>query len=231
MEQGNQNLTLLELAAHALGDVLAEVTFVGGCTTILLVDPAAFGGVRQTDDVDVIVDVVSLLAYQQLSKRLRRNGFAEDREGPICRWIFKEGEAVVRLDVMPNSPEILGFSNRWYADAMANAEMHTLPSGTQISVVNPGYFLATKFEAFNGRGKGDYAASHDLEDIIFVLENRVDLMKELYGYPADVKRYLGQQARLLLNDEFLNVLPGQTEQGGEEVVTNYLELMARWVDS
>ena len=231
MEQGNQNLTLLELAAHALGDVLAEVTFVGGCTTILLVDKAAFGGVRQTDDVDVIVDVVSLLAYQQLSKRLRRNGFAEDREGPICRWIFKEGEAVVRLDVMPNSPEILGFSNRWYADAMANAEMHTLPSGTQISVVNPGYFLATKFETFNGRGKGDYAASHDLEDIIFVLENRVDLMKELYGYPADVKHYLCQQARLLLNDDFLNVLPGQTEQGGEEIVTNYLELMARWVDS
>jgi len=32
------------------------------------------------------------------------------------------------------------------------------------------YFLATKFAAFDGRGKGDYMASHDLEDIVAVVD-------------------------------------------------------------
>lgn len=47
MKQYRHNLAHLELIADALGELLTEVTFVGGCTTILLVDKAAFGEVRQ----------------------------------------------------------------------------------------------------------------------------------------------------------------------------------------
>lgn len=232
MKQYRHNLAHLELIADALGELLTEVTFVGGCTTILLVDKAAFGGVRQTDDVDVIVDVVSQLEYQQFSKRLRSKGFAEDREGPICRWKLKTGDGSIKLDVMPVSEEILGFSNRWYSDVIASSNRHALTSGVHINVVSPGYFLATKFEAFLGRGKGDYATSHDLEDIVFVLENRSGLMKELIEYPDAVKTYLAQQARGLLNDEFLNVLPGLvTTSGGVKAVEGYLKLINRWADT
>ena len=51
------NLRQLELVAAALGGLLSKVTFVGGCTTALLVDEAGYSGVRQTKDVDVIVDL------------------------------------------------------------------------------------------------------------------------------------------------------------------------------
>ncbi|MEQ8409379.1 MAG: nucleotidyl transferase AbiEii/AbiGii toxin family protein [Gammaproteobacteria bacterium] len=228
MERYNQNLALLEVVAQSLEELLSEVTFVGGCTTILLVDTAAFGGVRQTDDVDVIVDIATRLEYEHLSQKLRSKGFTESRDGPTCRWVIKDRDIQIKLDVMPNSETILGYTNRWYVHAMENADTHILPSELEIAVVSPGYFLATKFEAFLGRGNGDYAGSHDLEDIVFVLENRSDLMRELVGYPDDVKQYLGTQARAILNDDFLNVLPGLTTPGGESAVEGYLRILSRW---
>ena len=57
MKSYELNLLQLEKVALALGKLLPRVTFVGGCTTALLVDEAAYFGVRETDDVDVIVDV------------------------------------------------------------------------------------------------------------------------------------------------------------------------------
>lgn len=229
MERHAKNLAHLDLIAGALKELSEEVTFVGGCTTILLVDEAAFGGVRQTEDVDVIVDVATHQEYQQFSKKLRKLGFTEDQSGPICRWKNKIDETEVKLDVMPDSEDILGFSNRWYSDARITAERHVLPSGKEISVVNAGYFLATKFEAFKGRGRGDFAASHDIEDIVFVLENRKDIVKELIDYPNEVKSYLSEQATGLLVDGFLNVLPGLvTASGGERAVRGYLELIGKW---
>jgi len=41
------------------------------------------------------------------------------------------------------------------------------------------YFLATKLEAFDGRGKGDYLSSHDIEDIVAVLDGRPEILDEL----------------------------------------------------
>lgn len=51
---------MIETVAHALGnDLLSEVAFVGGCTTGLLVtDEVTKEGIRFTDDVDLIINVV-----------------------------------------------------------------------------------------------------------------------------------------------------------------------------
>ena len=57
----NQLLSMIEAVALALGDdLLPEVAFVGGCTTgLLLTDDFTREAVRATDDVDLIVNVVS----------------------------------------------------------------------------------------------------------------------------------------------------------------------------
>lgn len=161
---------------------------------------------------------------------MKKSGFSEDTESKtICRWKTKTGDTQMMLDVMPDSEEILGFSNRWYKDSINNADAKILPSGIEIQVISPAYFLATKFEAFLGRGNGDYAASHDLEDIIFVLENRSGLMKELFVSPDNLKQYLGEQAAQLLNYDFLNVLPSLAPSaGGVDAVVGYLKLMSGW---
>ncbi len=222
------NVMQLEAVATALGELLPQVTFVGGSTTVLLIDEAGHSGVRKTDDVDVIIDVATLVKYHHFSQRLRELGFREDSDGPICRWLFNTDMGTVKLDVMPIDESILGFSNRWYKEAIAEPLNISLPAGIVIQVVSPVYFIATKFEAFAGRGKGDYF-SHDLEDIVFVMENRSELIMELMNSSPELKQYFSKQAALLLNDDFLNVLPGlvnNSESAG--VVESHLKIMTTW---
>ncbi|MCU7932968.1 MAG: hypothetical protein KZQ90_19405 [Candidatus Thiodiazotropha sp. (ex Codakia rugifera)] len=228
MKNKEVNLLHLKTVAHTLGDLLPHVTFVGGSTTVLLVDESAHFAIRKTDDIDVIIDVATLVEYHKFSQRLRDLGFHEDTEGPICRWLLDSGIGKVKLDVMPVDEKILGFSNRWYQAAINEASEASLSDGTVIRVVTPTYFIATKFEAFAGRGKGDFF-SHDLEDIVFVMENRNGLLFELMDSPDELKRYFAEQASLLLNDDFLNVLPGLLNNlDSTKVIINSLNIMRSW---
>lgn len=218
----------LEAVASALGDLLPHVTFVGGCTTVLLVDEAAHFGIRKTEDVDVIIDAATLVEYHEFSQRLRDVGFYEDTEGPICRWLIDTNLGRVKLDVMPIDEKILGFSNCWYKAAIQDANQITLPSGVSISVVSPAYFVATKFEAFSGRGKGKYF-SHDLEDIVYVMENRSRLIIELMDCTDELKQYFSRHAATLLNNDFLNVLPGLLNNPeSANAIENSLKIMKTW---
>jgi len=228
MNNKDSNFMQLEVVASALGDLLPHVTFVGGSTTVLLVDEAAHHGIRKTDDVDVIVDVATRVEYYQFSEKLRELGFVEDTTGPICRWLFDSKSGRIKLDVMPIDETILGFSNRWYKAAIEEATEVALPNGINIRVVSPAYFLATKFEAFAGRGNGDYF-SHDMEDIIFVLENRNRIIVELMDCSEELKEYFSSQAELILNDDFLNVLPGLLNNSDSaKAIENSLNIMKAW---
>jgi hypothetical protein len=63
---------------------------------------------------------------------------------------------------MPTDERILGFSNRWSTPAIATSQwVHV--DRVRLRLVTAPYFLATKLEAFLGRGRGDFAGSHDLE--------------------------------------------------------------------
>jgi hypothetical protein len=145
----NPNLELLELATERLRPLLSEIVFVGGCATGLLIDDPGAAPVRGTYDVDVIAEIGTYAEYAIFSERLRALGLQEDAsEGaPLCRW--KHGE--LTLDVMPLDPAILGFSNRWYPEALEAAEEVQLPAGLTVRVITAPYFLGTKLEAFRGR--------------------------------------------------------------------------------
>jgi predicted nucleotidyltransferase len=184
------NLQLLLDAAKLLIPVLDELVFVGACTTGLFISDEGAGAVRPTFDVDAIAEITSYADYFRFSERLRKLGFTEDTsEGaPLCRW--QHGH--VKLDVMPLDEKILGFSNRWYKSAMASAQVHQLESDLRIRVVTAPYFCATKIEAFRGRGKGDYLSSHDLEDLITVVDGRPELLEELRSASDDSRNACNQ---------------------------------------
>lgn len=221
----------LEIIADALQDLLGEVVFVGGCTTVLLVDEAAHFGVRRTKDVDVIVDITTKVDYLNFSSRLKSIGFKEDIDGPVCRWLIDSPLGIMKLDVMPIDETVLGFSNGWYKPAIENSTLVTLKNGKAINVVSPVYFIATKFEAFTGRGNGDFF-SHDLEDIVFILENRERILFELMDSPVDLKAYFAEQAQQLLVDDFLNVLPGLLNNPNSlESIINTLKIISRWQEN
>lgn len=203
----NPNLELTEVAVARLGALADEMVFLGGCATGLLITDPLAPPIRATNDVDVICEVASLLDYQRLSKRLRAQGLREDQgpDAPVCRWRVQG----MVLDVMPTSPEILGFGNPWYRPAFASAVQTALPSGRMIRMVSAPYFLVTKLAAFDGRGQGDYAASHDLEDIVAVLDGRPEVVEEVRHSGAALREHLENRiADLLKEMRFLDALPG-----------------------
>jgi len=222
------NLELLGEAARLLSPLLGELVFVGGSTTALLITDKAAAEVRPTYDVDAIAEISSYAAYADFSERLRRCGFSEDvSEGaPICRWRLKK----TILDVMPLDEKILGFSNRWYKPAMDSAVVHELEPGLRVRVVTAVYFCATKLEAFAGRGKHDYQSSHDLEDLMAVVDGRPELAEEIRSGPEDVRAYIGAEFRkLLATAEFLDALPGYLlpDQASQARVSILLERLRK----
>lgn len=200
----NPNLARLGSAVRKLEPLLDRIVFVGGSVTgLLLTDPAA-APVRPTLDVDAIVAISSYADFTLLENRMRELGFRESNaEGaPICRWI--SGDLI--LDLMPTDASILGFGNRWYHPALENAR-RTRIGEYAIRLITAPYFLATKLEAFHGRGKNDFR-SGDLEDIVTVVDGRPEIIEEIHRAPADLQKYLRDEFRALLsNRDFLEALP------------------------
>lgn len=208
MNPNDPNVAMMELVADRLGESLREdLVFVGGAVAGLLITDPAQPAIRATEDVDLIVHAAVRADYQRVEEALRQQGFANDvsKDAPICRWRIGS----VTVDVMPTLEDILGFSNRWYPLALATAEKTPLPSGTAIRLVTAPVFVATKFEAFANRGANDYLFSHDLGDLISVIDGRDELIEECRDVGDTLKDYLrGWMRRLLAAPAFHDALPG-----------------------
>ena len=197
----------LSATVALLRPMLNDLVFLGGAVTSLLVTDEGAGPPRTTLDVDPIAEITSYAEYTIFGQRLRALGFFEDAsEGaPLCRWVHSS----TILDVMPLDGKILGFSNRWYRAAMQTATTHRLARDLALRVVTAPYFLATKIEAFKGRGKGDFFASHDLEDVIFIIDGRSTIVGEIQIETTLLRKYLQREiTRLLATPGFIDALPG-----------------------
>jgi predicted nucleotidyltransferase len=131
---------------------------------------------------------------------------------------------------MPLDEKLLGFSNRWYKPAMDSAVVHELESELRVRVVTAVYFCATKLEAFGGRGKRDYQSSHDLEDLMAVVDGRAELAEEIHSGPEDVRAYIAAEFRkLFATREFLDALPGYLlpDQASQARVSILLERLQK----
>lgn len=200
------NRALFERVVDLLRPVLDELVFVGGCATGLLITDPAATGIRPTKDVDAIVDVSSYAEYAGLSERLRAIGMTEDTsEGaPLCRWRHRD----TIVDIMPTDGRVLGFSNAWYVPAIRSAQ--TVPiKGHPVRLVTPVYFLATKLEAFHGRGKDDVVMSHDLEDVVTVIDGRSEILDEIDVADQAVRHFIASEiSRLMADKVFTDSLSG-----------------------
>lgn len=203
----NPNLEIIEIAAQALGPMCDELVFLGGCATALLITDSAAPPVRVTRDVDTLAEIGTAVEYRDLEIRLRQRGFAVDssKDAPICRWV---GHGIL-LDVMPTDERILGFGNIWYESAIISSKAYELASGAQIRLIDPVHFLATKLEAYAGRGDHDFVMSHDLEDIVCVLDGRRELEDEIADSGLEIRGYVCNRLRDFMDDPlFIESLPG-----------------------
>lgn len=207
MRLDDPNLPDLRRIAVALGDLCEQVVFVGGAVAGLLVTDPLADSVRATRDVDAVVNT-SRARFHEIEAQVAQRGFERDvRSDVICRWLHSASG--VAFDLMPVQPEVLGFTNRWYPYAVETAERVDLGEGARIRLVSAVAFVATKLEAFASRGHGDFLSSHDLEDVLNIVDGREELSGEIADAPIEVREAVaGIFRRLLSNADFVNVFPG-----------------------
>lgn len=196
---------LIDVAIENLGTIANDMLFVGGSIVPMLFT-SGDNYFRATRDVDCVIDVQALVDYYEFTYRLKQAGFVEVSEdgSPICRW-HKED---CIIDIMPTT-DIIGFTNSWYAPAFKHPVKYFINVKTTINVISAVYFIATKLEAFRSRGNGDFIASHDMEDIISVIECRPEISHEILVSEADVKSFIVRQFRIFCKTpRFLNDIIG-----------------------
>lgn len=204
------NIPKVKIIANKLENLNDRVVYVGGAIIELLLDKEYALKPRMSEDVDTIIEIYTRGEYSRVEAELRSLGFkhvipTSHEKTVICRFVIDD----VTLDIMPTKTEILGFSNIWYEDAFKNAISYPLEKNLEIKLVTAPYLLATKFEAFLGRGENNFHLSHDLEDIISVIDGRKSIVDEVQHGPIVLQKYLSEQFSKIVDDlEFINALPG-----------------------
>ena len=217
---------MLERAAHELAPFIDEVAFVGGATIALWITDQGAPSPRVTKDVDLVVEVASRSGWYRFEERLRAHGLRHDSSSRvICRWRAGSPGDELLVDLMPGNASILGFENRWQRPALDHAETLPLPSGRRIRAISPPYLMATKLEAWTGRGGGDHLRSHDLEDVIRLVDGRAEVVEEVGDSSDDLSSFLSHEITTLLDQpRFLDAIDGTVvgfgrgSSGGEDRV-------------
>lgn len=195
----HENLIRIKAVSSALSDLDQEYVFVGGATVSLYATNIELGSeIRATDDVDIVVELASYGGYSKIDEKLRSLGFVNDvGSGVICRYKLQG----IIVDVMPTQPEVIGFSNIWYPDGFTNAVTRELDRAGKIRIFSLPYFVASKWEAFKGRGKGDYLTSKDFEDLVYIWENADDYIEQILDGPEKVRSYLKEEFNTILHTD------------------------------
>jgi predicted nucleotidyltransferase len=216
----HENIIRIKAVNQVLKGLDQEYVFVGGATVSLYADdPKTASAIRPTDDVDILVELASYAGYTELDKRLLAIGFKNDiTSDVICRYKIQG----ITVDVMPTNPEAIGFSNKWYPEGFQTAIDYQLEKGTDIKIFSLPYFVATKWEAFKGRGT-DYRTSTDFEDLVYVFENAGDFEAQMLAAPRHLIAYLRSEFEPLLDrDDFEEGLYAHLTGGYGGVDANYI---------
>ncbi len=187
------NKVRIRAVARALAGLSGKSVFVGGATISLYPDKP-IGDVRPTDDVDVIMEILNYAERAALEEKLRSHGFSHDVEsGIVCRYRIQG----IVVDILPTNDASIGFSNLWYPQGFEKAMLYDIDEWNKIYILTAPYFIATKLEAHKSRGEGDGRTSQDFEDIIFILENRSSIWKEMSEADEALRKYLKEEFRQL----------------------------------
>ena len=196
MENRVINLAIVKEVAGAIQELKEYMVFVGGATISLYTDDPAAGEIRPTSDIDMTIRMSYTYGqWASMQERLLQLGFSPDPGGhALCSYKYKD----ISVDIMPsNEDSRLGPANRWYKIGFENIQEVQLEHEV-IQILTAPCFLATKFEAFKNRG-GDYRTSHDFEDIIYVLDNRLHIVDEIDKDDPRIKAFLQTELQTIMN--------------------------------
>ena len=196
----------LKAISRELDAMGVSYVFTGGSIVALLLDKPEATVMRPTDDVDIILEILTHKDYSKFEAQLRELGFDHDvRDGaPKCRWIYRN----LTVDTMPVEGAFLGLNTKWFDHALSNPTNLSV-DGQMLSIISASSFIATKLAAFSDRGENDFFGSHDLEDILTVMDGRETIVEEIKNAPVDLRIYITDTLReFLKNSQFQEALSG-----------------------
>ncbi len=199
-------MAALRAVASRLDHLNIDYAFLGGSIVGLLLDHPELSSVRPTDDVDVVIEVISPRLYADFEQKLRDLKFDHDMRlgAPRCRWVLGN----LTVDIMPVDADFLGLRTDWFQEALESARPIRVVDSA-LRVISPVAFVATKYVAFLDRGEGDHYASHDLEDLITVIDGRASMVAEVREAAPALRRYVAKAiSDLLRTEDFIEALPG-----------------------
>lgn len=198
MENKIINIAVVAEIAEALKDIKQDMVFVGGAIISLYTDDPAADEIRPTQDVDMTINILNLGHWEEVQKKLSELGFQPDPFGhAICSYKYND----IPVDIMATEDGPLGPSNRWYKVGFKNL-WNVKVKDQEIKILSAPCYLATKFEAFKNRGN-DYRTSHDIEDIIYVLDNRIDIVSEITEGEPSILLFIREQLQIIINKGIL----------------------------
>lgn len=198
MENRTINIGVVAEVAKALAELKNQMVFVGGAVVSLYADDPAADEIRPTADIDMTINLMNFSNWAKMQERLAELNFYPDPFGhAICSYKYKD----IPVDIMPAEEGPLGPSNKWYVLGFNDLWKITVKD-EEIQILSAPVYLATKFEAYNNRG-GDYRTSHDFEDIIYVLDNRISIVPEIENAHKEIKEFLKEEITKILSSKFL----------------------------
>lgn len=195
------NNAIIERVANALGELNEKVIYVGGATVGLYINDPAAEDVRPTKDVDISIKVASFVELEDIREQLTDKGFKQSSDlDVICRFKLED----ILVDVMATKPISWAPANPWFEKGFEKLEK-TKVNDITIQIMPLTFFLASKFTAYHDRGGNDPRFSHDLEDIIYIIDNRTDWHQILINEQD-------QEVKEFLINEFSNILTSNKMQ-------------------
>jgi predicted nucleotidyltransferase len=179
--------------AEALQDLKQDIVFIGGAVVSLYTNDPAADEIRPTQDVDLTLNIFSFAHWQELQEKLDALGFHPD---PFGHSISSYKYNNIPVDIMAAEDGPLGASNRWYKIGFNNLQI-AKAKDQEIKILSAPCYLATKFEAFNNRGS-DYRTSHDVEDIIYILDNRIEIVEEIAKEDMLIANFIKEQLQTII---------------------------------
>jgi hypothetical protein len=198
MENRIINIGVVAEVAKALKELKDHMVFIGGAVVSLYADDPAADEIRPTGDIDMTIDLLNYADWARMQERLAVLGFSPDPYGhAICSYKYKD----IPVDIMPAEDSPLGPSNEWYKLGFKDL-WNVKALEEEIRILSAPAYLATKFAAYKNRG-GDYRTSHDFEDIIYVIDNRMTIVTEIEKAHPQIKEFLKTEFEKIINHPYL----------------------------
>ena len=195
------NIGVVAKVAEGLQQYREQVVFVGGAVISLYTDDPAADEIRPTKDIDFTINIVDIGVFHKTIKELETLGFQPDPFGTsICSYSYKK----YPVDIIPAEDNAFGSTNRWYKIGFEDL-WKVNAKDQEIYILSAPCFLATKFEAFNSRGK-DYRTSHDIEDIIYIIDNRTTIVDEITKCDERILEFIKSEFQKIIDKDLLGEL-------------------------